>query len=138
MKILLISTSFNSFTQRAFTDLIGAGHEVSVELAYSPDTMREAVDLFDPDLIICPFLKQRVPDDIWKSRLTIILHPGIVGDRGPSSIDWAIMDNAAEWGVTALEADEEMDAGPVWSSRMFKLPLEPSLTCTGRMSSKLE
>jgi hypothetical protein len=27
MRILLISTSFNSFTQRVLTDLIGAGHE---------------------------------------------------------------------------------------------------------------
>jgi hypothetical protein len=63
MKILLISTSFNSFTQRASTDLIGAGHEVSVELPLGPDAMCEAADLFDPDLILCPFLKQRVPED---------------------------------------------------------------------------
>jgi putative two-component system protein, hydrogenase maturation factor HypX/HoxX len=43
------------------------------------------------------------------------MHPGIKGDRGPSSIDWAIMENSREWGVTALEADAETDAGDIWS-----------------------
>jgi hypothetical protein len=35
-----------------FTDLIGAGHEVCVELHFSLDAMREAVDQFEPDLIL--------------------------------------------------------------------------------------
>jgi len=124
MKILLISTSFNSFTQRTYVDL-GAEHDVTVEFGHRPDIMREAVDLFEPDLILCPFLKQAVPEDIWKNHPTIIMHPGIIGDRGPSSIDWAIMEERSEWGMTALEADAEMDAGAVWSTHNFALPLAP-------------
>ena len=87
--------------------------------------MRAAVDALDPELIICPFLRERVPDDVWQSRPTVIVHPGPVGDRGPSSLDWAISRGRAEWGVTALSAVAEMDAGPVWASRSFALPAEP-------------
>ena len=50
---------------------------------------------------------------------------GLVGDRGPSSLGWAITEAVPEWGVTALSAVDEMDAGPVWASRSFPLPAEP-------------
>lgn len=33
-----------------------------------------------------------------------------------------------EWGVTVLQADEEMDAGDVWSSNNFSVPHTSSLT----------
>ena len=33
-----------------------------------------------------------------------------------------------EWGVTVLQADEEMDAGDVWSSNNFSVPHASSLT----------
>ena len=51
-------------------------------------------------------------------------HPGPPGDRGPSSLDWAIVDGEREWGVTALQAVEEMDAGPIWGSRT--VPIDPT------------
>ncbi|MDT7580553.1 MAG: putative two-component system protein hydrogenase maturation factor HypX/HoxX, partial [Pseudonocardiales bacterium] len=38
---------------------------------------------------------------------------------------WAISDGEAEWGVTALSAITEMDAGPVWGTRTFPLPATP-------------
>lgn len=122
MKILLLSTSFNSFTQRAFAELIAAEHDVTVELTSSPAVMREAVALFKPDVILCPFL-QAVPDDIWRTCLTIIMHPGAAGDNGPSSIDWAIMEGWSHLSMTALEAGAAMDGGGVWSTHHFKLPL---------------
>jgi putative two-component system hydrogenase maturation factor HypX/HoxX len=45
-----------------------------------------------------------------------------VGDRGPSSLDHAIMNALPTWGVTALQAVEEMDAGPIWATRTFPMP----------------
>ncbi len=122
MRILLISSSFNSFTQRVFVDLDDAGHDVTFELSKDLGAVREAVTLFNPDVIICPFLKEFLPQDIWTKHLAIIMHPGIEGDRGPSSIDWAILENRTTWGVTALEAAAEMDAGAIWSSHNFNLP----------------
>ena len=53
---------------------------------------------------------------------TIIVHPGPPGDRGPSSLDWAISEAAPAWGVTALQAVEEMDGGPIWAYRTFAMP----------------
>ena len=36
------------------------------------------------------------------------------------------LDGEREWGVTALQAVEEMDAGPIWGSRTFPIdPTEP-------------
>ena len=125
MKILLLASAFNGLTQRAWLELRRAGHDVTVELSVSPQAMREAVELADPDLIICPFLKDRVPAEIWQRRRTIIVHPGPPGDRGPSSLDWAVTEAAPCWGVTALQAVEEMDAGDIWASRTFPLPAEP-------------
>jgi putative two-component system hydrogenase maturation factor HypX/HoxX len=124
LRILLLCSSFNGLTQRAWLELRRAGHDVSVELALSPEVMVEAVELAKPDLVICPFLKERVPAPVWRGFRTIIVHPGPPGDRGPSSLDWAIADAEPEWGVTALQAVEEMDAGPIWGYRTFAMPAE--------------
>lgn len=124
MRILLVCHSFNSLSQRLFVDLRQAGHEVSVELDIHDDLTREAVRLFSPDLIIAPFLKRALPEDVWRKTLCLIVHPGIRGDRGPSALDRAIQRGEPEWGVTLIEAREEMDAGPVWAWREF--PMRPA------------
>ena len=125
MKILLLCSSFNGLTQRVWVELRRAGHVVAWQQAVDDDTVRLAVDALDPELIVCPFLRERVPDDVWRARPTVIIHPGPVGDRGPSSLDWAITEAAPEWGVTALSAVAAMDAGPVWATRTFTLTGEP-------------
>ncbi len=119
IRILLIVSAYNSMTQRFHVELLDMGHEVSIELALSDRVIHEAVDLFQPELIVAPFLKRAIPTDIWQKHLCIIIHPGIKGDRGPSSIDWAILNDEPEWGVTALQADLEMDAGDIWASVNF-------------------
>jgi putative two-component system hydrogenase maturation factor HypX/HoxX len=84
--------------------------------------MLRAVDRENPDLIVAPMLKAAVPEAIWANRVCLIVHPGIVGDRGPSSLDWAIQDGETRWGVTVLQAAAEMDAGPIWASHEFPMP----------------
>ncbi|HET6529765.1 MAG TPA: hydrogenase maturation protein [Actinoplanes sp.] len=120
MRVLLLVSAFNGLSQRVWCALREAGHDVGVLLA--TDDITEGVRAARPDLIICPFLKHRVPAAVWQHWRTIIIHPGPVGDRGPSSLDWAISDGARTWGVTALQAVEEMDAGPIWATRTFPLP----------------
>ena len=61
MRILLLCSAFNGLTQRAWIELREAGHDVTVELALNEETMTAAAALFDPELIICPFLRERVP-----------------------------------------------------------------------------
>jgi putative two-component system hydrogenase maturation factor HypX/HoxX len=87
MKLLLLSTAYNGLTQRAHLELQAAGHEIYLELAIHDRQMMEAVKVINPELIICPFLKAKIPEAIWRKTRTIIIHPGIVGDRGPSSLE---------------------------------------------------
>ena len=125
MRILLLVTAFNGLSQRAWCALREAGHEIGVQVATGAEDIIAGVRAADPDLILCPYLKERVPSDVWQHWRTVIIHPGPVGDRGPSSLDWAISDGAHTWGVTALQAVEEMDAGPIWATRTFAMPAAP-------------
>ena len=121
MRILLLVHAFNSLSQRVFTALEAAGHEVSVEFDISDQVSREALALFSPDVIVAPFLKRAIPEDIWRACPCLIIHPGIPGDRGPSALDWALMNGERRWGVTILQAEAEMDAGPVWAYAEFDM-----------------
>jgi hypothetical protein len=121
MRILLISSSYNGLCQRAHVELDNLGYDISITLALSAEDVRKAVALFQPDLIISPFLKERIPADVYHNHRCIILHPGIKGDRGPSSLDWAIVNEETEWGATALQAVEEMDAGDIWATCNFPM-----------------
>jgi putative two-component system protein, hydrogenase maturation factor HypX/HoxX len=122
MRILLIASAYNSMTQRVHAELTDRGHEVSVELALGDEVMRDGVRRYDPDLIIAPMLTRAIPADIWSAWPCFIVHPGPMGDRGPSSLDWAIMGGTPRWGVTVLQANAEMDAGDIWASVEFALP----------------
>ena len=121
MRILLLAHSFNSLTQRLWVELTDAGHEVSLELDVRDSVTIEAVQMFRPDLVVAPFLKRAIPEAVWKHHRCIVIHPGIRGDRGPSALDWAVLDGESHWGVTALQANAEMDAGDIWASVEFDM-----------------
>jgi putative two-component system protein, hydrogenase maturation factor HypX/HoxX len=121
MKIVFLTTAHNSLSQRAFVELVDRGHNVIVVIVSCETVMIEAVEREQPDLIVAPMLKKIIPASIWQKYLCLIIHPGIKGDRGPSSLDWAILNAYEEWGVTLLQANAEMDAGPIWDSRTFPM-----------------
>jgi len=122
MRILLIASAYNSMTQRVHVELADRGHEVSVELALADEVLAGAVRRLGPELIIAPMLTTAIPADIWLARPCFVIHPGPRGDRGPSSLDWAISGRARRWGVTVLQANAEMDAGDIWASEELMLP----------------
>ncbi len=121
MRILFLTHAFNSLAQRLYAELTADGHEVSIEFDVNDRVTEEAVALWRPDLVVAPFLKRRIPESVWRAVRCIVIHPGIRGDRGPSALDWAIMAGESTWGVTALQANAEMDAGDVWASVEFPL-----------------
>ena len=121
MRILFLTHAFNSLAQRLYVDLAEAGHDVTIEFDINDAVTEEAVALAHPDLIVAPFLKRRIPESVWRNHRCIVIHPGIVGDRGPSALDWAIADGETTWGVTALEANANMDAGDIWASVEFPM-----------------
>jgi putative two-component system protein, hydrogenase maturation factor HypX/HoxX len=122
VRILLIAGAFNSLTQRVHAELGDAGHHVRVELVTRETPLLEVVRRHSPELIVAPMLKTAVPREVWSAYTCLIVHPGPLGDRGPSSVDWAVHLGADRWGVTVLQANEEMDAGDVWAAVDCSVP----------------
>ncbi|TXS48463.1 hydrogenase maturation protein [Streptomyces sp. uw30] len=122
MQILLVASAFNSLTQRVHAELRDRGHKVAVELALPERPLADAVRRHRPQLIVAPMLKTAIPEEVWAAHTCLVVHPGPLGDRGPSSLDWALTEGAEHWGVTVLQAGAEMDAGDVWASVPCRVP----------------
>jgi putative two-component system protein, hydrogenase maturation factor HypX/HoxX len=125
LDILFLTTAHNSLSQRLLIELTERGHQIRVCVVKTGQDMIEAVSEAPSNLIIAPMLKTAVPEQIWSKHTCLIVHPGIKGDRGASSLDWAIMTGKKIWGVTILQAAADMDAGPIWASHTFSLPASP-------------
>jgi len=121
MRILLLTHSFNSLAQEIYTVLEDSGHDISVEFDIHDSVTIEAVNLFNPEIIIAPYLRRKIPREITSKVLCWIIHPGPPGDRGPSALDWAILNGEKNWGVTFIEATDEYDSGPVWATKSFPM-----------------
>lgn len=121
LRILLLAHSFNSLTQRLWVELEERGHACTLEFDIDDRTTEEAAALARPDLVLAPYLRRAIPERVWRNHLSLVVHPGPEGDRGPSALEWAILEGRREWGVTVLRAEAEMDAGPFWASRTFPL-----------------
>ena len=121
MKIIILSSAFSGLAQRFLTELNQLNHNIEQHYDLNEDVLRHQVKIFKPDVIVCPFLTQRIPDDIWRTCPCLIVHPGIEGDCGPSSLDWAISAGKTEWGVTLLQAGEKFDSGDIWGTRTFAM-----------------
>lgn len=125
MKILFLTHAFNGLAQRLFVELADQGHEVAIEFDVNDEVTAQAVALAKPDIVVAPFLKRAIPESVWRAVPCLVVHPGPPGDRGPSALDWAILEGETEWGVTVLQANGELDAGPVWAHRTFPMRLAP-------------
>jgi putative two-component system hydrogenase maturation factor HypX/HoxX len=121
MRILFLTHGFNSLTQRLYAELTERGHDVSIEFDINDEVTVDAVRLYAPDVILAPYLRRAIPEVVWRRHLCLVVHPGIRGDRGPSALDWAILNGEREWGVTVLQADAEMDTGAVWAEARFPM-----------------
>jgi len=121
MKILFLTDTFNGMAQRLWIELDRLNHEVQVHIPVSNNEMIIAVNTYQPKLIIAPFLTSKIPKEIYDKYVCLIVHPGIKGDRGASSLDWAILQNQKTWGVTILQAVKKMDAGDIWAYNEFTM-----------------
>jgi len=119
MKISLLITTFNSTSQLAYTYLKEQGYCVDVVYAIHNTQMVKEIQAFEPDLILCPFLKKFVPSEIYNTYPTYILHPGIRGDKGAYSLDNAIREAKQQWGVVYLRANDEFDGGSIYAEVEF-------------------
>lgn len=132
LNILFFANKHNSLSQRMALELKKRQHTITVHEIDDPQQMISLASDAQPDLILCPFLTKRIPQEIFSnSNIPCwIVHPGIEGDRGMSSIDWALYDKEDEWGVSVLEAALEMDSGDIWSSKNFPVRRQDINTLT--------
>ncbi len=121
MKILLLVSSFNSLTQAVYTKLKDRGEIVAVAFAIHEKQMQEEVEAFNPELILAPYLKVFIPETIYKVYPTYIFHPGPLGDRGSSSLEYALLSDTKEWGVVILRANELYDGGNIVAQKSLSV-----------------
>jgi putative two-component system hydrogenase maturation factor HypX/HoxX len=137
-RIGLLYTRFASMPQALWAALREDGHDVirpedlQVRTPMSAEDMIRFARLAAPDVILCPFLKEVVPPEVCERTTTWVPHPGIRGDRGPSSLSWAILTGAPRWGLTMVRAEpatrsEELDSGNVGAWREFTMPTEATM-----------
>jgi len=113
MRILLLVSAFNGLSQRAWCALGEAGHDVGLHITKNSEDITAGVRAAQPDLILCPFLVDRVPEQVWSNWRTVVLRPG--------PLDRAIVDGAGSWGVSAVQAGGDQ----VWAGRTFAMPAAP-------------
>ena len=118
MKITLLVTSFNSLSQLIYTYLKDRGEMVDVVYTTS-QTRDEEIESFDPKLILCPFLKHYIPPVIYEKYPTFVFHPGVRGDRGAYSLEYAL--SKKSWGGVILRVDENYDGGDIYASFEFEM-----------------
>jgi putative two-component system hydrogenase maturation factor HypX/HoxX len=121
MRILFLTSAYDSLSQRLWIELGSRGHEVSVCIASDGEAMISAAIRERPNLIIAPMLEVAIPEDVRSRYLCLIVHPGIRGYRGPSSLDWAMALRESILGVTILEAANGLDSGAVWATQEFPI-----------------
>jgi putative two-component system protein, hydrogenase maturation factor HypX/HoxX len=137
-RIGLLYTRFASMPQALWAALREDGHEVirpedlQIRTPMSAEDMTRFARLAAPDVILCPFLKEVVPPEVCERVTTWVPHPGIRGDRGPSSLSWAILTGESRWGLTMVRAEpttrpEELDGGNVGAWREFAMPTEATM-----------
>ena len=119
MKTLLLVTAFNSQTQAVYTRLQDRGEVVSVCFAISEVQMLGEIEAFEPELILCPFLKAYLPASIYENYPTYIFHPGPRGDRGSNSLEYALQSHTRAWGLVVLRANSDYDGGDIYAQQHF-------------------
>jgi putative two-component system protein, hydrogenase maturation factor HypX/HoxX len=121
MKILLLSSTYDSLTQRLHVELADRGHEVVFDIASNDLQTLETVQQHKPELIFCPFLEASLSRAIWHQYRCINLHIHTDTDKGASALDWAIQKQEQHAIVSAIQISSEMNVGALWASCIFQL-----------------
>ncbi len=119
MKITLLITAFNGLSQAVFTYLKDRKYTLSIVYASTDEQIKKELDSFKPEFILAPFLKSFISKEIYEKYPTYIFHPGPRGDRGSSSLEYALLSQYEIWGVSLLRANGLYDAGDIVAQENF-------------------
>jgi len=121
MTLTLLITTYNSLTQAVHTALKDKGYQVTITYAINPTQIQEEIESFNPQIILCPFLKSYLPKEIYETYPTFIFHPAPIGDRGAYSLDYAVFHEEKSWGGVWLRANALYDGGDIYASGHFEM-----------------
>ncbi len=94
---------------------------------------KEAINKFQdlmPDLCIMAYVTDIVPQEMisYPKLGTIQYHPSLLPkNRGPSSINWAIINGEDETGISIFWPDKGLDTGPILMQKKVKISEEDSV-----------
>ena len=92
------------------------GLPVHQPASYKTDEARELVASYKPDLCVMAFVTLFVPEEILylPKHGTIQYHPSLLPlHRGPSSINWPIVQGSTKSGLSIFWPDNGLDEGPI-------------------------
>jgi putative two-component system protein, hydrogenase maturation factor HypX/HoxX len=121
---LLLSSAFGGATMAAYCWLRDRGIRTAFQPATSASKMIAADLRHSPDLLFAPTLTARVPAELLGR--VVINHPGRLGDRGASAIDWGRYRRERFGGTTLLLAADGWDTGDVVHTTTYPYPAEPA------------
>jgi len=118
LNVLFMVSSFNGLSQKVWSELNAYYAQSELLIGVNADVVVKMV----PDIILCPFMKQYIPDQIWQNYPCLIVHPGPPDDGGPSSLNWAVLEGQKRWGITILQAGKGWDMGRILAEGEFTMP----------------
>ena len=121
LRVLFLCSAFNGLTQSVWTALAGRFGCSRLMVGLNLPGLRE----FRPDLVLCPYLLERLPPSVFGACPCLVLHPGPHFLGGPSSLQWAVLEGRTDWAVSCLEAREGWDQGPLWAELPLRLQAGP-------------
>jgi len=92
------------------------GLKVHQPVSWKNDEALDLINSFEPDLCVMAFVTLLVSNDVLNAPThgTIQYHPSLLPlHRGPSSINWPIIQGAKETGLSIFWPDEGLDEGPI-------------------------
>ncbi len=105
---------------------LAALHDVPVlPWSQSPETNREAVEEFQPDVLLVSCFAKRLPEALLSlPRIGCFnLHPSwLPAYRGPAPVFWQFRDGLTAFGITLHRMTSRLDAGPVLAQSHVVMP----------------
>jgi methionyl-tRNA formyltransferase len=114
--------------------LAEAAREKGIELhqpaSFETDEAREDLAALRPDLMVMAYVTLFVPEPVLNTPThgTFQYHPSLLPrHRGPSAINWAIIQGDATTGVAVFWPDDGLDTGPVLLTREVEIAADDTL-----------
>ncbi|MDX2471175.1 MAG: hypothetical protein QNL04_11435 [SAR324 cluster bacterium] len=116
-KVLFLVSAFNGATQAVYSSLGGLFGQVAVHSSIDI----KAIKKFGPDMILCPYLLDYIPEEVYEAYPCFIFHPGPANVGGPSSLAHSILRGDKTFSISLIQAAKGWDKGPLWAEEQIEL-----------------